>query len=68
MRAVIVMLGCLFVSATLAADQMEKNAEAHAKAKHVVVAKATARQAAQPAKREVQGRVWSLEMSCCEPQ
>jgi len=67
MRTTIVVLGCLFVSAALAAEQMEKNAEVHAKAKPVVVAKATARQAAQPAKGE-QGRVWTLEMSCCEPQ
>ena len=67
MRTTIVMLGCLFVSAALAAEQMEKNAEVQAKAKQVVVAKATAR-AAQPAKSEPQGRVWTLEMSCCEPQ
>jgi hypothetical protein len=68
MRTTIVMLACLFASAALAAEQMEKNAEVQAKAKQVVVAKATARQAAQPAKSEVQGRVWTLEMSCCEPQ
>jgi hypothetical protein len=69
MRTTIVMLGCLFASAAFAAEQMEKNAEAHATAKPVVVAKATTkRQAAQPAKSEGQGRVWTLEMSCCEPQ
>jgi len=68
MRTTIVMLGCLFASAAFAAEQMEKNAEAHAKAKPVVVAKATARHAPQTAKSEAQGRVWSLEMSCCEPQ
>jgi len=68
MRATIVMLGCLFVSAALAAEQMEKNAEVHAKAKPVVVAKATTRQAAQPGKSEAPARVWTLEMSCCEPQ
>jgi len=68
MRTAIVMLGCLFVSAALAGEQMERNAAAQAKAKPVVVAKATARQASRPAKSEVQGRVWTLEMSCCEPQ
>lgn len=68
MRTTIVMLGCLFVSAAFAAEQVERNAEAHAKAKPVVVAKATASQAPQRAKSEVTGRVWTLEMSCCEPQ
>jgi hypothetical protein len=68
MRTTIVLLGCLFVSAALAAEQMEKNAEVHAKAKPVVVAKATAHQAPRTAKSESQGRVWTLEMSCCEPQ
>ena len=68
MRTTIVMLGCLFASAALAAEQMEKSAEVHAKAKPVVVAKATARRATQPARSEAQGRVWTLEMSCCEPQ
>jgi len=62
------MLVCLFASAALAAEQMEKSAEVHAKAKPMVVAKATGRQAPQRAKSEAQGRVWSLEMSCCEPQ
>jgi hypothetical protein len=68
MRTTIVLLGCLFVSAALAAEQMEKNSEVHAKAKPAVVAKATAKQASQTGKVESQGRVWTLEMSCCEPQ
>lgn len=68
MRTAIVTLVCLFASAALAAEQMEKSAAAHASAKPVVVAKATAHPAAQPAKSEAQGRVWTLEMSCCEPQ
>ena len=68
MRTAIVMVVCLFASAVLAAEQMEKAADAHAKAKPVVVAKATAHQAPHPAKSEAQGRVWTLEMSCCEPQ
>jgi len=66
MRTTIVMLGCLFASAAFAAEQMEKSTEA--KAKPIVVAKATKRQAAQPAKTEGPGRVWTVEMSCCEPQ
>jgi hypothetical protein len=65
MRTAIVVLGCLFVSAALAGEQVEKNAAAHAKAKPAVAAKA---RVAQPAKTEVAGRVWTLEMSCCEPQ
>ena len=68
MRTTIVLLGCLFATAALAAEQMAKASEAHAKAKPVIVAKAATRQATQPAKSEAQGRVWTLEMSCCEPQ
>jgi len=68
MRTTILMLGLLFASAALAAEQMEKAAEVHARSKPVVVAKATTPRAAQPAKSEGQGRVWTLEMSCCEPQ
>jgi hypothetical protein len=68
MRTAIVMLGCLFVSAALAGEQAEKNAAAHARAKPAAVKKAPATHAAQPAKTEVTGRVWTLEMSCCEPQ
>ncbi|HKW38675.1 MAG TPA: hypothetical protein VJO54_12785 [Burkholderiales bacterium] len=47
---------------------MEKNAAAHARAKPAAVKKAPATHAAQAAKTEVTGRVWTLEMSCCEPQ
>ncbi|HET7765364.1 MAG TPA: hypothetical protein VFK92_09780 [Burkholderiales bacterium] len=68
MRTAIMMLGCLLVSAALAGEAVEKNAAAQAKAMPAVVAKASARHAAQPAKTEVPARVWSLEMACCEPQ
>jgi hypothetical protein len=66
MRAAIVIAGCFIVSSVFAAEQaVDKQQE---KAKPAVVAKARAGQSVHPVKREVPARVWTLEMSCCEPQ
>lgn len=64
MRTAILIAACLLVSSAFAVEQTEKNAGTHVKAKPAIVAKAPA----QPAKTEASGRVWTLEMSCCEPQ
>jgi hypothetical protein len=66
MRAAIVIAGCFIVSSVFAAEQaVDKQQD---KAKPAVVAKARTGQATRPVKTEVEGRVWTLEMSCCEPQ
>lgn len=64
MRTAILVAACFLVSSAFAVEQTEKNTGTHVKTKPVVVAKAPA----QPAKTEASGRVWTLEMSCCEPQ
>jgi len=71
MRAAILVAGCFLISSALAADQQVKNAASSAAAKPVVVALVTQKPAhrpAQSAKTDVPVRVWTLEMSCCEPQ
>jgi hypothetical protein len=68
MRATIVLAGCFLISSAFAAEP-QKNPAPSAQAKPVVVAQAaTQTRAAQPVKKEVPARVWTLEMSCCEPQ
>jgi hypothetical protein len=64
MRTAILVAACFLASSALAVEQTEKNAGTHVKAKPATIAKAPA----QPAKTEGSGRVWTLEMSCCEPQ
>jgi hypothetical protein len=73
MRAAILVVGCLMISSsTLAADQQADKTAPIVLAKRVVVASA-----AKPAHKPVRSttatadfpaRVWTLEMSCCEPQ
>ena len=72
MRAAFFVAVCYLISSSaFAADQqVKKNAAPGTAAKPVAVALATkpAHKAVQPAKAEVPVRVWTLEMSCCEPQ
>jgi len=69
MRAAILVAGCFLISSALAADQQVKNAASGTAAKPVVVALVTqTHRPAQSAKTDVPVRVWTLEMSCCEPQ
>jgi hypothetical protein len=71
MRAAILVVGCLMISSSaLSADQQADKAAPIVLAKHVVVASA-AKPAHKPVRSttsEIPSRVWSLEMSCCEPQ
>jgi uncharacterized protein YdeI (BOF family) len=71
MRAVLLVAVCFLISSSaFAADQQVKNAAPSTAAKPVAIALATkpAHKAVQSAKTEVPVRVWTLEMSCCEPQ
>jgi hypothetical protein len=68
MRAAIVLAGCFLIFSAFAAEQQQSPASG-AQAKPVVIAQAaTQTRAGQPAKSEAPARVWTLEMSCCEPQ
>jgi hypothetical protein len=66
MRALIVLAGVTVLAVSGFAADAQRNA-----AKPVVVASADVKQmkkAPKAAKTEAPARVWTLEMSCCEPQ
>jgi hypothetical protein len=71
MRTAILVVSCLLISSwALATDQQVKDVSKSAAAKPVVVASAKkpARKPVQSTATEFPPRVWTVEMSCCEPQ
>jgi hypothetical protein len=63
MRALIVLAGVTVLAVSGFAADAQRNA-----AKPVVVASADVKKAPKAAKTEAPARVWTVEMSCCEPQ